>query len=571
MKFWSVVLLAFLASVLPLLAEAQQLSESDARSLYELRNAEVQQLWPKKEWAKAAAILEGMSSNPDLMKIPEIELDVRYNLACAYSRLNQKEKALAILRQITAARPMNPEQIESDSDFGNIRNEPAYKELLASIRAVWEVKDRFWNSPAMITPYKENISEDEKIAGLTRFWAEAKYNFAWFSRVPDLDWDAKYVEYLPKVRASRSTLEYYRLLMQFAALLKDAHTGVWGPNEVQQQMSAWPGVTLNLVEGHVLVASVMDDALSAAHVRRGVELVAVDGLPVREYAARFVRPYQAASSPQDLERRSLQYSLLGGVPATAVRLQFQDDSGETIDVSAVRLSETERSKHSTAPQWKRFEFEMRDGNIAYVALNSFGSSDIVSDFEKSWPEIEKASALILDVRRNGGGSSGYGTAILSYLTAKGGPGEAVKTRLYRPAYRAWGAIEEWTPEKKWNVGTRGDDIFKGSIVLLIGPGTFSAAEDFAASFDMLEVGTIMGEPSGGSTGQPLQFRLPGGGGARVCTLQARYADGRDFVGTGIQPHIRVAPTVADFRLGKDTVLDAALAHLRQERRTARAQ
>jgi C-terminal processing protease CtpA/Prc len=566
MKFWSVILLA---AVLPLLA-GPQLSEKELRSLYERRNAEVQQLWPKKEWVKAAGILEEMSADSELMQIPEIAMDVRYNLACAYSRLDQKEKALATLRALTASRPMNPEQIESDSDFTNIRNEPAYKELLASVRKVWQVKDRFWNSPAMTTPYRENITEDEKIAGLTRFWSEAKYNFAWFEKIPDLDWDATYIEYLPKVRASRSTFEYYRLLMQFAALLKDAHTGVWGPDEVQQQMSAWPPLTLNLVEGRILVARVMDDALSAAHVRRGVELVVVDGLPVREYAARFVRPYQAASSPQDLDRRSLQYSLLGGAPGTTVRLQFQDEAGETIDVSTERLSDAEWDKRNTAPKRKQFESEMRDGNIAVVALNSFGSQDIVSDFEKAWPEIRKASALILDVRRNGGGNSGYGTSILSYLTAKGGPGEAVKTRLYRPAYRAWGTIEEWSPEQKWDVGSRGDDIFRGPIVLLIGPATFSAAEDFAASFDMLKAGTILGEPSGGSTGQPLSFRLPGGGGGRVCTLQTRYADGRDFVGTGIQPHIRVVPTVADFRLGKDTVLEAALAYLRQEHRVAKA-
>jgi C-terminal processing protease CtpA/Prc len=359
--------------------------------------------------------------------------------------------------------------------------------------------------------------------------------------------------------------------MQFAALLKDAHTGVWGPNEVQQQMSAWPPLALNLVEGRVLVAKVMDDALSASDVLRGVELVAVDGLPVREYASRFIRPYQFASSPQDLDQRSLAYNLLGGDPGSTVRLQFQDESGRTIDVSTERLNDAMRSKRNTSPPRKHFEFEMRDGNIAYVALNSFGSEDAVSDFEKAWPEIKKASALILDVRRNGGGSSGYGTRILGYLTATGGEGEAVKTRLYRPAYRAWGMIEEWSPEQKWNVGSRGDDVFKKPIALLTGPGTFSAAEDFAASFDMLKVGTIVGEPTGGSTGQPLVFRLPGGGGARVCTLQVRYADGREFVGAGIQPHIRVGPTVADFRSGKDTVLEAALAHLRQERRAAREQ
>jgi C-terminal processing protease CtpA/Prc len=100
-------------------------------------------------------------------------------------------------------------------------------------------------------------------------------------------------------------------------------------------------------------------------------------------------------------------------------------------------------------------------------------------------------------------------------------------------------------------------------VLLVGPGTFSAAEDFASSFDILSAGTIIGEPTGGSTGQPLMFPLPGGGSGRVCTLQERYADGREFVGVGIQPKIVVTPTVADFRMERDVVLEAAIEYLRK--------
>jgi hypothetical protein len=56
--------------------------------------------------------------------------------------------------------------------------------------------------------------------------------------------------------------------------------------------------------------------------------------------------------------------------------------------------------------------------------------------------------------------------------------------------------------------------------------------------------------------------MPGGGSARVCTIQTRYADGREFVGVGVQPKIRVTPTLADFRAGKDTVLESAEAYLR---------
>jgi C-terminal processing protease CtpA/Prc len=76
-------------------------------------------------------------------------------------------------------------------------------------------------------------------------------------------------------------------------------------------------------------------------------------------------------------------------------------------------------------------------------------------------------------------------------------------------------------------------------------------------------GTIVGEPTGGSTGQPLMFKLPGGGAARVCTKRDTYPDGKDFVGVGVQPQVLVRPTIADFRAGRDTVLEAALDFLRK--------
>jgi hypothetical protein len=50
---------------------------------------------------------------------------------------------------------------------------------------------------AFRTPFRENLSEDEKAAGLSRFWSEVRYNFANFDLVPGLDWDALYLEYLP--------------------------------------------------------------------------------------------------------------------------------------------------------------------------------------------------------------------------------------------------------------------------------------------------------------------------------------------------------------------------------------
>jgi len=42
---------------------------------------------------------------------------------------------------------------------------------------VWKTSDR------------AGLTEDEKVAGLSKLWSEVKYNFGYFDRVPDLDWD----------------------------------------------------------------------------------------------------------------------------------------------------------------------------------------------------------------------------------------------------------------------------------------------------------------------------------------------------------------------------------------------
>ena len=100
------------------------------------------------------------------------------------------------------------------------------------------------------------------------------------------------------------------------------------------------------------------------------------------------------------------------------------------------------------------------------------------------------------------------------------------------------------------------------MVLLRSAATDSSAEDFAVAFDYMKRGTIIGEPTAGSSGQPFYFLLPGGGTARVCTVRDRYPDGREFVGIGVQPNVFVRTTIVGIRSHGDEVLDAALNYLR---------
>ncbi len=154
------------------------------------------------------------------------------------------------------------------------------------------------------------------------------------------------------------------------------------------------------------------------------------------------------------------------------------------------------------------------------------------------------------------------TEILATLTREPFRRARWETMNYRPAFRAWRRAQTtYANDTNWR-DPDGSRYFGKPVVLLTSPRTFSAAEDFAVAFDFMDRGLIIGEPTGGSTGQPLAFQFPGGLGGRVCTKRDRYPDGREFVGVGVLPDVVVQPTVADVRAGVDTVLEAALRELR---------
>jgi C-terminal processing protease CtpA/Prc len=104
------------------------------------------------------------------------------------------------------------------------------------------------------------------------------------------------------------------------------------------------------------------------------------------------------------------------------------------------------------------------------------------------------------------------------------------------------------------------------VLLLAGHYTGSAAEDLLVMIRQLKTTKIpiIGEPSMGTTGQPLSFSLPGGGSARICTKRDTYADGTDFVGVGVLPDVTVKPTVESLISGKDIVLERAVSMLSEK-------
>ncbi|HEX4945385.1 MAG TPA: S41 family peptidase [Blastocatellia bacterium] len=527
-------------------------AQTFAQSISEQAN----RAYEEKEYEKSAQLYRAA------IRGGERDVNTFYNGACSFARAGKKNEAFDLLAQAIQLGYANADHLKKDTDFNSLHSDSRWKPIVEKCEATQKWQTSFWGTPAFKTPFNANLSEDEKLAGLMQFWSEVRYNFANFDLVPTLEWDKMYLEYLPKVRQTKSTLEYYRVMMELCARLKDAHTNVMVPSELRDEMFARPMLTTRLIEGKVLVQQVLDDKLKPLGIVPGVEVIEVNGTPVQQFAEQQVRPYQSASTEQDMRSRLYEYALLNGSVKEAVTLTFRDAAGKVFKHTLPRVSGKDRPH--AFPQPPSFAFKVLPGNIAYVELNTFASNEAFEKFVASFDEIAKTDALIFDIRENSGGNSSVGWGILTYLTDKPFKTSRWRTRDYRPSFRAWGNPEGWHDGGSGEQKPNGAKLYSKPVIVLTSPRTFSAAEDFAVAFDAMQRGTLLGEATGGSTGQPLVFTLPGGGSARVCTKRDTYPDGREFVGVGVQPHIKIAPTVADQRAGRDTVLEAALAELKKQ-------
>ncbi|MGK5024497.1 S41 family peptidase [Janthinobacterium sp. RB2R34] len=469
-------------------------------------------------------------------------------LAEVYLRLGMKDKALEALEQSQRSIWL-PIEFDKAPAFKSLRNEPRF----AAINSRARLGTTIFDTPARAAGYREKLSVEERIAGLSLFWHEARQNFVYFDHVSNLDWNKVYLDYLPKVMAARNTREYYDVLMQLAPLLQDGHTNIYPPDKLTSKYYSRPPIRTALIEDKVVVVQVSSPSLEKI-IKIGDEIIAIDGKPTKAYAQQNVAPFVSSSTPQDKIVRIYTYQLLAGDAVKPVHLSLAGSDGSQRNVSV------RRSSYSDVVKQPEFEFKLLKGNIAYIALDHFESDAGVQAFEKAWPAIQKAAALIIDVRNNGGGSTEFGYQILRHLTNKPIIGSRSYVRLGDPVIRAqhgnsvsWLRLDGYVDERARNA-----QVFTNPVAVLSGPRSFSAAEDFLVAFDQLQRGLIVGEASGGSTGQPLTFDLPGGGMARICVKRDTYQDGREFVGKGVIPQIEARPTLQSVRTGDDPVLAAAL-------------
>lgn len=404
--------------------------------------------------------------------------------------------------------------------------------------------------------YGNTLTTQDKLAGLSRAWAEARFNFANFDLVPTLNWDSLYYAYLPQAMAANNLADYYRVLQNFYQHLRDGHSSIMPPEQLWDSLYATLPVKAKWIEGKAVITQLLSNDSAYHQLQPGTVVETIDGVPVQERIRTQIAPYLNFSTPQDSTARIYSWFLFGGAIDRTVTLGIETSSGKKTTASFRRLGMP--AFFGSLPLLR---FNVLPGNIGYLQLNSFEDNRIVAMFDSIFPALSQTSALIIDIRNNGGGNGNNGFEILGSLTSHPFMQGRSVIRHYVPPYRSWNRPDELTiTNDDWKpyIGK----LYNKPVAVLIGPDTYSAAEDFLVAFKSMRRGKLFGETTGGSTGQPIFFSLPGGGMGRVCAKRDLMADGTEFVGRGIVPDIPVNYSIKKIRQNKDEVLEVAQQYLR---------
>jgi len=172
-------------------------------------------------------------------------------------------------------------------------------------------------------------------------------------------------------------------------------------------------------------------------------------------------------------------------------------------------------------------------NIGYLRISGFPDAFLMTDkFAAAMDELADTDGLIVDLRRNRGGDPQSVALLVSYFVDQ-------RTRLNDLWDRDTGkTIQHWTEDKLDGKRYGG----RKPVLLLVGPETASAGEDFAYTMQALKRATVLGERTWGGAHPASPHRI-GGHFYAVIPSQRSISPitGTNWEGVGVTPDVVVAP------------------------------
>jgi carboxyl-terminal processing protease len=379
-----------------------------------------------------------------------------------------------------------------------------------------------------------------------------------------VDWQGARDRFVPRAAAARSDAEFYAALKAMVAALHDSHTLVLTPRETvdrRQFIAPRLGFTLGWIEQKLAIVEVEPDSpAAAAGLQSGDVIRAVNGTRFDDdFVGRARATPQPAEPPTpeaidtaaearpsaDGERERVLRAAARAVRSAAgmppllkpVQLVVERDA----DVAEATLTAT------LAPRPPSAELRWLDGDVALIRFTRF-LPEVRAKVAPARAAARAARAIVIDLRGNGGGLFEF------YRWFAG---------RFLPQPRT--VMHTLRRESPWSGRDEGDvragggaDPLLQPLAVLVDARTASAAELTAVTLAEQRGALLVGDETCGCVvGVRAEYVLPDGGGLRISETGFISARGARMEGHPTAPAIRVTPTLADLRAGRDVALEEA--------------
>ena len=320
--------------------------------------------------------------------------------------------------------------------------------------------------------------------------------------------------------------------------LRDGHAmyHIIEPSRPQQLL---PEIAVAWIE-ETLVVTYCGEGPLAAGVLPGDIIEAVDGVPADAAFTEAVRGL--SGSPHWIENKATWYVLRGDEGAE-VRLTLAPS--DSLPMRSVSLPRTVRNVFPGGETVRQVE-----PGILYIDLTRV-------DDESLWrakEQMNAAKGIILDMRGYPNGRNWIG-----YFAPPGLPTMQLRTPLIALPDHGYDRFQLWISSTPIGLRIDGDP----ELVFLIDAKAISQAEWHLSSFARAGIATFVGGPTAGANGTMNLLYLPSGGYISWTGMIAEWSEDEPFHGIGILPDIEVHPTLAGVIEGRDEILEAGLAFLRE--------
>ena len=199
-----------------------------------------------------------------------------------------------------------------------------------------------------------------------------------------------------------------------------------------------------------------------------------------------------------------------------------------------------------------FSFGWVTDKIGYVHFDRFTNPEKSAEaMDEAVATFKDADAMIIDVRRNGGGDDNVGKTLADRF--------ADTKRLYMVTkVRRGPGYEDFEPPKHWYVEPIAPRQFTKPVILLIDRTSVSAAENFTLAMRVLPHVTVVGDTTSGCFADSKSSDLPNGWVVNIPFNLFLDPNGFCWEGIGIPADIRKINTKKDIQEGKDRVLELAI-------------